>query len=81
MSPTIASFCLGSVSRLQHREQGPSCLLALRRQSEESGEAKATRVHRAENCREESFNNLKRVPLKPSTEYLIALVCEETTQV
>lgn len=55
VSPTIASFCLGKVSRLQHREQTPSCLPELRRQSRESRKAKAPRVHRAENCREESF--------------------------
>lgn len=55
VSSTIASFCLERVSRLQRREQGPSCLPVLRRQSRESGEAKAANVLQEKNFREESF--------------------------
>ena len=55
VSPVIASLCLERVSRLQHRKQGPSCLLVLRRQSRESVEARATKVHREKNFKEKSF--------------------------
>lgn len=73
------------VSRLQHRERGPTWSLGalpeLRRWSWEFGEAKVTRFHRAEHQRGESCTERKlQRSTEQSTKYRKAHSYEETTQ-